>query len=76
MKKVIVALLVLSVALVGMSFIAASSDVDGGNNHDGGNKIDFHNDDVNPFEPHFPGPGLNPKTGPNDPFHPQPNPKF
>ena len=77
MKKIIIALLVLSVALIGMSFVAASSDVGGVNNHaDGGNGIDFHND-VNPFEPHFPsGPTLNPEPNPHDPFHPQPIHQF
>ena len=48
MKKIIFALLVLSVALIGMSFVSASSDVDGVNVDSGyGNLGDSASNNVN-----------------------------
>ncbi len=76
MKKIIVALLVLSVALIGISFVAASSGVNSLHSHsDDGtlcvsasndyNPLNITKDPFNPWGPHRP---LNP--GPTNPFNP------
>ena len=73
LKKIIVALLVLSVALIGIGFVAAASDVDnvhgyGDNGHGLNPEPHFgpclpHDDpsrpyiNPNPFDQHFPQPG-------------------
>ena len=80
MKKIIFALLVLSVALIGMSFVSASSDVDGVNVDSGygnlgdsaSNNVNKHWDFPDPYDPSFihkiiPNWGLN---GPIDPCSP------
>ncbi|WP_296794104.1 hypothetical protein [uncultured Methanobrevibacter sp.] len=72
MKKIIFALLVLSVALIGMSFVSASSDVDGVNVDSASNNVNKHWDFPDPYDPSFihkiiPNWGLN---GPIDPCSP------
>ena len=76
MKRIIVALLVLSVALVGMSFVAASSDVDNVHNYaDNGHGLNSE-PGFGPWLPHdnpF-GPYIHPT--PFDQHYPQPGPNF
>ncbi len=72
MKKIIFALLVLSVALIGMSFVSASSDVNDVNVDSASNNVNKHWDFPDPYDPSFihkiiPNWGLN---GPIDPCSP------
>ena len=74
MKKIIFALLVISVALIGMSFVAAS-DV-GGDQSDFGSSDMGLNNNLNSFNPMWPPvPRIDINPYPPDPFAPV-NPKF
>ena len=74
MKKIIFALIVISVALIGMSFVAAS-DVDAGQSGFGSSGMfpNNHMGPSNPMETHIPWIDINPY--PKDPFAPV-DPKF